>query len=215
MKAFIRTGKARYVVSLFVILSVLLAFGAVLASSEEGHGAAATEPPIRLLFRTMNFVVLAGALFFLLRKPVAQALEARRQGIRDQLDDLEKQKADAEKQLFEYKAKLARLDKEIEKIVAEYVKDGEAAKAKILEEAKVAAEKLQEQAKKNIEHEFQKARQALKAEMAECYPSEGKTARQRRTRKSWKALPSFWKKTRNWRWPSLTLSMMQKVASRS
>jgi F-type H+-transporting ATPase subunit b len=166
MKAFIRTGKARYVVSLLVILSVLLAVGAVLASSEGGHGDSAGKVK-DLIWRTMNFVVLAGGLIFLLRKPLAQALEARRQGIRDQLDDLEKQKADAEKQLSEYKAKLARLDKEIEKIVAEYVKDGEAVKAKIIEEAKVAAEKLQALAKKNIEHEFQKARQALKAEMAE------------------------------------------------
>ena len=166
MKAFMRTGKARYVVSLLVILSVLLAFGAVWASSEGGHGDSAAKVK-DLIWRTMNFVVLAGGLIFLLRKPLAQALEARRQGIRDQLDDLEKQKADAEKQLSEYKAKLARLDKEIEKIVAEYVKDGEAVKAKIIEEAKVAAEKLQALAKKNIEHEFQKARQALKAEMAE------------------------------------------------
>ena len=166
MKAFIRTGKARYVVSLLVILSVLLAVGAVLASSEGGHGDSAGKVK-DLIWRTMNFVVLAGGLIFLLRKPLAQALEARRQGIRDQLDDLEKQKADAEKQLSEYKAKLARLDKEIEKIVAEYVKDGEAVKAKIIEEAKVAAEKLQALAKKNIEQEFQKARQALKAEMAE------------------------------------------------
>jgi len=166
MKAFIRTGKARYVVSLLVILSVLLAFGAVWASSEGGHGDSAGKVK-DLIWRTMNFAVLAGALIFLLRKPLAKGLESRRQGIRDQLDDLEKQKADAEKQLSEYKAKLARLDKEIEKIVAEYVKDGEAAKAKIIEEAKVAAEKLQAQAKKNIEHEFEKARQALKAEMAD------------------------------------------------
>jgi F-type H+-transporting ATPase subunit b len=166
MKAFIRTGKARYVVSLLVILSVLLAFGAVWASSEGGHGDSAGKVK-DLIWRTMNFAVLAGALIFLLRKPLAQALEARRQGIRDQLDDLEKQKADAEKKLSEYKAKLARLDKEVDKIVAEYVKDGEAAKAKIIEEAKVATEKLQAQAKKNIEHEFEKARQALKAEMAD------------------------------------------------
>lgn len=166
MKAFIRTGKARYVVSLLVILSVLLAFGAVWASSEGGHGDSAGKVK-DLIWRIMNFAVLAGVLVFLLRKPLGQALESRRQGIRDQLDDLEKQKADAKKQLAEYKAKLARLDQEIEKIVAEYVKDGEAAKAKILEEAKVAAEKLQAQAKKNIEHEFQKARQELKAEMAE------------------------------------------------
>jgi F-type H+-transporting ATPase subunit b len=166
MKAFIRTGKARYVVSLLVILSVLLAFGAVWASSEGGHGDSAGKVK-DLIWRTMNFVVLAGALIFLLKKPLAKGLESRRQGVRDQLDDLEKQKADAEKQLSEYKAKLARLDKEIEKIVAEYVKDGEAAKAKIIEEANVAAEKLLAQAKKNIEHEFEKARQELKAEMAE------------------------------------------------
>jgi len=165
MKAFIRTGKARYVVSLLVILSVLLAFGAVWASSEGGHGDSAGKVK-DLIWRTMNFVVLAGALIFLLKKPLAKGLESRRQGVRDQLDDLEKQKADAEKQLSEYKAKLARLDKEIEKIVAEYVKDGEAAKARIIEEAKVAAEKLLAQAKKNIEHEFEKAQQELKAEIA-------------------------------------------------
>jgi len=166
MKAFIRTGKARYVVSLLVILSVLLAFGAVWASSEGGHGDSAAKVK-DLIWRIMNFAVLAGGLIFLLRKPLAKGLESRRQGIRDQLDDLEKQKADAEKQLAEYKARLARLGQEVEKIMAEYIKDGEVAKAKIIEEAKAVAEKLQEQAKKNIEHEFQKARQELKAEMVE------------------------------------------------
>jgi F-type H+-transporting ATPase subunit b len=166
MMTLIRRDKVRYMVSLLVILSILLTFGAVWASSEGGHGDSAGKVK-DLIWRTMNFAVLAGGLIFLLRKPLAQALEARRQGIRDQLDDLEKQKIDAEKQLAEYKAKLARLDQEIDKIVAEYIKEGEAAKAKILEEAKIASEKLQAQAKKNIEHEFEKARQALKAEMSE------------------------------------------------
>jgi len=161
------TGKARYAVVLLVAVCVLFAVGIVFASSGGGHGEGGGMDKTKdLIWRTMNFVVLAGALFFLLRKPLAQGLEARRQGIRDQLDDLEQQKADAHKQLAEYKTRLAQLDKEIGKIVAEYVKDGEAAKAKILEEAKVAAEKLQTQAKKNIEHEFQKARQELKAEMS-------------------------------------------------
>jgi F-type H+-transporting ATPase subunit b len=98
---------------------------------------------------------------------MAKALEGRRQGIKDQLDDLEKQKQEAERQLAEYKERFGRIDQEVEKIVADYVQQGEAAKAKILEEAKVSAEKLREQAKKNIEHEFQTAKQQLKAEMAE------------------------------------------------
>lgn len=165
MKVFVRMGKLRYVVSLLVVFSVLLAFGSVWASSEGGHGDSGGKVK-DLIWRTMNFVVLAGVLIFLLRKPLAQALESRRQGIRDQLDDLERQKQDAEKRLAEYREKLSVLGKEVDKIVAEYIREGEIAKRKIIEEAQVAAEKLQEQAKKNIEHEFQKAKQLLKAEMA-------------------------------------------------
>jgi len=118
-----------------------------------------------LIWRTMNFVVLAGGLIILLKKPVAQALAARRQGVKDQLDDLERQKQEAEQQLSEYKRKLSQLEKEVETIVAEYIRDGEALKAKIIEEAKASAEKLQGQAKKNIEHEFEKAKKELRAEM--------------------------------------------------
>ena len=165
MKGFVRMGKARYVVSLLVVVSVLFAFGSVWASSEGGGGLIKNKP-LDLLYRTINFGLLAVILIYLLRKPVPKALQSRRQGIKDQLDDLEKQKQDAERQLAEYKQALSLLAKEVERIVAEYVGQGEAAKAKIIEEAQAAAEKLQEQAKKNIEHEFDKAKQQLKAEMA-------------------------------------------------
>jgi len=165
MKAFIRMGKVRYVISLLAVVSILFAFGSAWASSEGGGGG--IDKGKDLVWRTMNFAVLAAALIFLLRKPLAQALASRRKGIRDQLDDLERQKQEAEKQLVEYKEKLTRLDEETEKIIAQYIQDGEAAKAKIIEEAKAVSEKLQEQAKKNIEHEFNKAKQELKAEMAE------------------------------------------------
>jgi F-type H+-transporting ATPase subunit b len=165
MKGFVRMGKARYVVSLLVVVSVLFAFGSVWASSE--GGGLIKNKSLDLLYRTMNFALLAAILIYLLRKPLPKALQSRRQGIKDQLDDLEGQKREAERELAEYKERFARLDQEVEKIVAEYIRDGEAAKANIIEEAKAAAEKLQEQAKKNIEHEFQKAKQQLKAEMAE------------------------------------------------
>jgi F-type H+-transporting ATPase subunit b len=166
--------RARYLISLFVVLSVLFAYGTVLASSEGGgHGDAghggesAFNKNKDLVFRIMNFALLVGVLFFLLRKPVSQGLEARRQGIKDELDDLERQKEEAQKQLAETKQKLSQLDAEVQRIVAEYVQMGEAAKAKILEEARASADKLQEQAKKNIEHEFGSAKQQLMAEMAD------------------------------------------------
>lgn len=166
MKAFVRMGKARYVVSLMVVVSVLFAFGLVWASSDAEHGDSSGKGK-DLLLRVMNFGVLAGGLFYLLRKPAAKALESRRQGIRDQLDDLETQKQDAERQLAEYREKLNLLDQEVGKIMAEYVRQGEMVKARIIEEAKASAEKLQEQAKKSIEQEFLKAKKQLTAEMAD------------------------------------------------
>ncbi len=167
MKALGKRETTHFIVSLLVILSVFFVVGAVFASSGDGHGESSFDKTKDLIYRTMNFVVLAGGLVFLLRKPVAKGLEARRQGIREQLAGLEKQKQEAEQQLKEYQGKLARLDQEVQGIVAEYVKQGEATKAKIIEEAKAAAEKLQDQAKKNIEHEFEMARQQLRIELAQ------------------------------------------------
>ena len=53
------------------------------------------------------------------------------------------------------------------KVIAEYVRQGEEAKARILKEAESAADKLEEQAKKNIENEFKQAKETLQAEIVE------------------------------------------------
>jgi len=106
-------------------------------------------------------------LFFILRKPVSQALSSRIKDIKEQLESLEVQKTEAEKQLAQYNEKLSQLESEAEKIVDGYIKQGNEAKAKILKEAERTAEKLQDQAKRNIEHEFAKAKQKLQQEVVE------------------------------------------------
>jgi F-type H+-transporting ATPase subunit b len=118
-------------------------------------------------YRLMNFVVLAGVLVFILRKPVSQALSSRIKDIKEQLESLEVQKTEAEKQLAQYNEKLSQLESEAEKIVDDYIKQGNEAKAKILKEAERTAEKLQAQARRNIEHEFDKAKQKLQQEVVE------------------------------------------------
>ena len=102
-------------------------------------------------YRLLHFIVLAGGLFFLLKKPVSQALDARVKGIEDQLSELEAQKKAAEQKLAEYNQKFAQLEKESESIVAEYVRQGEEAKIRILKEAESSADKMKAQAQKNIE----------------------------------------------------------------
>ena len=118
-------------------------------------------------YRVMNFGVLAIALFLLLRKPVAGALNARIDGIKEQLSDLEAKKQKAVAELADYNAKLANLEGESEKIIAQYEQQGIDAKARILKEAEAAAEKLEEQAKRNIEHEFKQAQLSLQQEILE------------------------------------------------
>jgi F-type H+-transporting ATPase subunit b len=116
-------------------------------------------------YRIMCFVVLAGALFFLLKKPVPTALNARIKGIRDQLTELEIKKRSAEKQLSQCNEKLSLLNEEAEKIIAGYIQQGEEARTRIILSAESTAEKLENQARRNIEHEFQKAKVGLQAEI--------------------------------------------------
>ncbi|VEN73578.1 ATP synthase subunit b 1 [Candidatus Desulfarcum epimagneticum] len=118
-------------------------------------------------WRIMNFVALATILFFVLKKPLAGALQDRITGIEDQLKDLETRKKEAEKELAEYNEKLSLLDKQAEKIVQDYIEQGKEAGEKIRRQAKVAAEKLEEQARRNIEHEFEKAKDMLHREVLE------------------------------------------------
>jgi F-type H+-transporting ATPase subunit b len=149
-----------------LVVMLMVTVGAAWASSSGGHG----EPKVwewTDTYRVMNFVVLAVALFFVLRKPAAQFLNGRIQGIKDQLAELENKKKEAEKQLAQYNERLSLLDKEAEKIVSMYVQQGKEAQARILEEAKASAEKLESQAKRHIEHTFQQAKMKVQEEIFE------------------------------------------------
>ena len=152
---------------LLVIMTMLfLCFTGISAAASEheakSKGWAATDT-----YKVMNFGVLAIGLFLLLKKPVSQALNSRIKGIKDQLDELEEKKMAAEKQLAQYNEKFSNLEQEAEKLIEDYIRQGNEAKARIIEEAKISAEKLEEQARRNIEHEFKRAKLELQQEVVE------------------------------------------------
>jgi F-type H+-transporting ATPase subunit b len=163
-----RKGRRR---NLLLMMSMLVLLWGGLAFASSGgneHGEAKPKGWVATdTYRVLNFAVLAGALVFLLRKPLSQALNARIKGIQVQLEDLEAKKAEAEKILSEYNAKIVSLSKESEEIVAEYIRQGNEAKAKILKEAEMSAYKLEEQARRNIENEFVLAKQRLQQDIIE------------------------------------------------
>jgi len=146
---------------------ILLTVAGVALASGEGHEAVAKGWVIEDTYKVMNFVVLAAALFFIARKPVKEFFSSRTTGIHEELEGLELKKAEAEKVLAGYADKIAALDQEAERIVADYVAQGEDAKKRILAEAEAQAAKLEEMAKRNIEQEFKSAKDQLRQEISE------------------------------------------------
>jgi len=59
------------------------------------------------------------------------------------------------------------LEQEAEKLIEEYIRQGNEAKARIIDEAKKTVEKLEEQARRNIEHEFKQAKIKLQQNILE------------------------------------------------
>ncbi|MFQ5484780.1 MAG: hypothetical protein ACE5DO_05530 [Desulfobacterales bacterium] len=154
-----------------IFIAVLMFFlvGAALGASGEGHERENAQKRwiATDTYRVMNFVVLAAALFFLLRRPVSQALTGRIRQIKERLSDLESKKEAAEKQLAVCDERLSLLKQEAEKIVDEYIRQGNEARMKILQEAEAAVEKLNEQAQKTIAYEFKKEKIKLQEEILE------------------------------------------------
>ncbi|MBW1988428.1 MAG: ATP synthase F0 subunit B [Deltaproteobacteria bacterium] len=182
MRRFQGTGRGLWVLAVLVFTGLLLFSGPVLAVSEQGHGAgeeAAAEEGGHDgghgegsagwrktdTYRVLNFLVLAGALVFVARKPAKAALSGRIEDIKKELSDLEEKKAQTEAEIQLAEKRLASMDEEAKKILEDYEKQGLAAKERILAEAEKAAERLKEQAARHLENEFKEARRALKEEI--------------------------------------------------
>ena len=155
---------AGIIVLLVLVVSAGLTVSAFAAAGGDGDGKGWVKADWA---RVLNFAVLALLLFVLLRKPLPKALNARIDGIKDQLAELEAKKAEAEEKLAGYNEKLSALEEEADRIVQEYVKQGNEAKARILKEAEASAEKLQQQARRTIDHEFEQAKSKLQADVLE------------------------------------------------
>ncbi|HKL01898.1 MAG TPA: F0F1 ATP synthase subunit B [Desulfotignum sp.] len=145
---------------MFVALSTAMAWAAA-AEGEVHNNWLAIDT-----WKTLNFAVLAIALYFLGRKPAKNFFSSRKKEIAEEIRDLEQKKAEAENQLAEYQAKFKNLDQESRQIFEEYIKQGEKAKARIIAQAEAQAAKLEDTAKRNIEQEFKTARTTLQQDIA-------------------------------------------------
>ncbi|MFH1147287.1 MAG: F0F1 ATP synthase subunit B [Pseudomonadota bacterium] len=154
---------------IFMVVAVL-GFGGMVVASEHGGGEHHGYGPEKikdLIWRVMNFAVLAGVLTWALKKPMGKMLSDRQAGIKQKFADLEAQKAEMEKLYAEHEKKLASVEQEAKKIMQEYVEQGKAEKARIILEANKTADLIKKQADLSVQQEVKRAKVVLSAEIAQ------------------------------------------------
>jgi F-type H+-transporting ATPase subunit b len=157
-------------VSALLLLAILATATTLLASSGAPVGPTIWGIPkakwLDLLWRTLNFAVLAAVLVKLLSKPIANGLKGRRQSIKEEFEDLEDRKAEADKAYQGYEEKLAAIDQEIDEIIKNAIAQGETEKERIIEDGKRAAQDMKRQAEMAIQHELAEAKLKLREDVA-------------------------------------------------
>ena len=144
--------------SLFVLLFTLTAAYASGGGSNE-------EPSwFNFTWRGVNFLILAGVLYWLLAKKVKAFFAGRHEGIRTALAEAVTAREEAEKKFREYAAKLNKATGEIDEITRMIQAQGLAEKERIIEDARKTAEKMKEDTQARMEQEFNKASRELRIE---------------------------------------------------
>lgn len=152
------------------------AAGHAAEAAGEAHGASSMTGPHGPLspaklkdfgWRVMNFAALLVILIKFLKKPLADALKGRQQGIKAEFEDLETRRADAERNYKEYEARLAGIDDELKEMVEKAIAQGKVEKERIIAEANRAAEGIKRQAEMAVQNEITEAKRRLKTEIAE------------------------------------------------
>jgi len=118
-------------------------------------------------WRVMNFAALLIILYISIKQPLLDGLKGRQQGIKEEFEELETKRTEAEAQYQEYAGRLSGLDEELAKMVESAIANGEVEKEKIIAQANEAADQIKRQAEMAVVSAVAKAKKDLKDEVAE------------------------------------------------
>lgn len=116
----------------------------------------------------LNFVLLFGFLGYKLRPVVANGLKSRRENFGKRLIEAQQKQAEAESRLEEYKAKLANLETEFQRVVESYEAEARADQQKMEEETEKAIQRLARETDFTIHQEFRKAEKLIQSTAVEA-----------------------------------------------
>lgn len=139
----------------------------LLLSPAEGGAAPWWNKPGLELWKFFNLFLFVGALIYFIRRPVSDALRARREGIRRELMRAREERDAANAKLEEVEARLQRLDAEVASVREQARREAEAEGERVRRSADEEADKLREQARREVESAGKAARQELRRYAAE------------------------------------------------
>ena len=152
----------------FAVLVTALAISSVaFAATGEAHGVFTADNVKDYGLRIVNFIIFLALLYKFGGAKIKEFFVGRRDGIKQELDDLQTRQADAEKKLKEVEASIANMAQEKQAILDEAKQQGEALKEAIIAKGHKDAETMKEQAKRTASNEAQAAIKTIRAEMAD------------------------------------------------
>ncbi len=146
-----------------ILLVAVVVFSFPVLASEEGGATAPENTPMGWTFRIINFAILFGGLLYLLFKKAPAAFRARALGIVSAITEAKRVKDEADEQLKEAEAKLARLDQEVAELRATAKHDGVAEGERIRAMAREEEAKIQRAAEAEIAAAERAAKMELKS----------------------------------------------------
>jgi F-type H+-transporting ATPase subunit b len=118
-------------------------------------------------WKFLNLFIFVGALVYVLKRPISEAMRARREGIRRDLMRAQEERNAALAKLEEVEARLARLDSEVASVRENSQREAVEERERIKRATEEEAQKLREQARREIESAGKAARQELRQYTAE------------------------------------------------
>lgn len=150
-------------ICLFPLLSSIFLLTLAYASGG-GEGEHGGPNWIDLVWKLVNFLILAGIIYWLMAGKVKEFFTGRQERIKIALAEAVAARETAEKKFGEYTAKLDKATEEIDQITGMIQAQGIAEQKRIIEDARKVAEKMKEDTQARMEQEFNKASHQLRIE---------------------------------------------------
>lgn len=133
----------------------------------EGESAPWWNKPSFEVWRWVNLLIFVALFVYILRRPVSEAMRARREGIRRDLMRAQEERNAALAKLEEVEARLTKLDTEVASVREQSEREAAEERERIRKSTEEETRKLREQAQREIESAGKAARQALREFAAE------------------------------------------------